>query len=260
MYCPVANFDMVALDTMFSPLIVSVIVIVGVESQSAAMPDADLVKAVKVYLAAKKLVRDSNANAFTINCFAILLKDINALPVTPCIAISLLNDEGIPAACEADLSSLIMQVIFKHLADRPSWIVDPIIDFSGNYIVHAHCTAPTKMRGYSSESEPYALDTHDESGKPVVMRTKMSVGEVVTVAQISSDFSKLLVHVGKIEDTPITDLACRTKIKIKAKDVKEYLWNYEMPLHRVVVYGDWVDELRILSKLMGLQFQYELPQ
>lgn len=218
----------------------------------------DVVKAAKVYLAAKRLVEERGAQAFTINCFAILLKDISALPVTPCVAITLLNDEGIPAACEADLNSLIVQLIFKYLADRPAWITDPIIDFNGNYVIHAHCTAPTRMRGFGALPEPYALDTHDESGKPVVVRTKMSVGEVVTAAQISSDFTKLLVHRGKIEDTPVVDLACRTKIKFRVRDAKRYLWGYEMPLHRVVAYGDWVDELEILAKFLGLRVHVEV--
>lgn len=158
----------------------------------------DLIKAAKIYIALKKLLNKYGADALAVNCFTIMLKDLNALPTTPCVVISLLNDEGIPAACEADLSSLLLQVIFKYLAGKPAWISDPVIDFSDGSVTYAHCTAPTKMKGFTEESEPYAIDTHDESGKPAVIRTKMSLGQVITVTQISPDFSKLYLHVNKI--------------------------------------------------------------
>lgn len=123
------------------------------------------------------------------------------------MAVTLLNDEGIPVACEADLSSLVMQIAFKYLADRPAWITDLVIDFSGGYVIHAHCTAPTRMHGFDSPPEPYALDTHDESGKPLVVSTKMRAGEEVTVAQVSPDFTSLFLHHGRTEDTPVMELA-----------------------------------------------------
>ncbi len=217
----------------------------------------DLIKAVKIYIALKKLLSKYGAEALGVNCFTIMLKDLNLLPVTPCVAVSLLNDEGIPTACEADLSSLLIQVVFKYLAGRPAWISDPVIDFRDNSIIYAHCTAPTKMKGFTGEPEPYALDTHDESGKPVVVRTKMSLGQVVTITQISPDFSKLYLHINKIIDTPLIDLACRTKIKTLVKNSVKWLWHYNQPLHRVIAYGDWSYELLMLSKLMRLEIQYE---
>lgn len=219
--------------------------------------DEHLVTAAKIYLAMKKLIKEKNADAITINCFTILLRDLNALPVTPCIPLSLLNDEGIPAACEADLNSMIMQIVFKHLAGKPSWIVDPVIDFKDNVVIHAHCTAPTKMKGYNKEPEPYAIDSHDESGKPATIRTKMSIGQEFTAAQISADFKRLVVHKGIIEDTPIVELACRTKVQTRVKSAKEYLWNYVPPLHRVLVYGDLTRDLEYFAKLLGLEYYME---
>lgn len=219
---------------------------------------ADVIKAVKIYLALKELLRKYGAKALAVNCFTIMLKDLNAFPTTPCIAVSLLNDEGIPTACEADLNSLLLQVIFKYLAGRPAWISDPVIDFKDNSIIYAHCTAPTKMRGFEKDAEPYAIDTHDESGKPAVIRTKMRIGQVITVAQISSDFTKMYIHTNKVSDVPIVDLACRTKIKIISRKAREWMLNYNPPLHRVIAYDDWADELAMISKLMGLEVVYEL--
>lgn len=217
----------------------------------------DLVSATKLYLAIKELVKKYDAEAVAINCFSILLKDLNAFSATPCLAVSILNDEGIPAACEADLSSLLLQIIFKHIAKRPAWISDPVIDFKDNSVTYAHCTAPTKMNGYKGEPEEYALDTHDESGKPVVVRTKMKIGQEITVIQISPDFNHIYLRISKIADIPIVDLGCRTKVKTFVKDAKKWLWDYKQPLHRVLVYGDWSYELSILSKFMNMDIVFE---
>jgi len=79
--------------------------------------------------------------------------------------------------------------------------------------------------------------------RPAVIMTKMSVGQVITVCQVSSDFSKLYLHINKVVDTPIIDLGCRTKIKTYVRNVREWLWSYRQPLHRVVTYDDWSYEL-----------------
>jgi len=217
----------------------------------------DLVKAAKLYLASKKLIEERNANALAINDFTIMMEDLNALPVTPCVAITLLNDEGIPTACEADLNSLILQIIFKHLANRPAWITDPVFDFKDKSVIYVHCTAPTRMAGFRVKGEPYALDTHDETGKPVTVRTKFKVGQEVTIAQISWDFKKLIMRKTRIIDTPIIRIGCRTKAKTYADNIESMLWRYEAPLHRVLVYGDWTKELIYLAKLMNLEVFFE---
>jgi L-fucose isomerase-like protein len=220
---------------------------------SGSISKEDVVKSVKLYYAVKRLVEKYGAEAVAFNCFTIMLRDINALPVTPCLAITLLNDEGIPAACEADLNSLVLQVAFTHIAKRPGWISDPIFDFSDSSVTYAHCTAPTKMNGFGERREQYALDTHDESGKPLVVRVKMTEGKKITVAQISPDFTKLYIAVVEIASSPVVDLACRTKIKVRVENAAMHMWNFKPPLHRVVAYGDWSRELSMLARYMGLE-------
>jgi L-fucose isomerase-like protein len=213
----------------------------------------DIVKSVKMYYAIKRLMEKYGAEAVAFNCFTIMLKDINALPATPCLAITLLNDEGVPAACEADLNSLVLQVAFTHIAKRPGWISDPVFDFSDSSITYAHCTAPTKMSGFGERGEQYVLDTHDESGKPLVVRVKMAENTKITITQISPDFTKLYISVAEIASSPVVDLACRTKIKVRVENVVTRMWNFKPPLHRVVAYGDWSRELAMLAKYMGLE-------
>jgi L-fucose isomerase-like protein len=82
----------------------------------------DLVLEAKLYLTVKKLVEERSAVAVTIVCS----DQIAPLPA-PCFAFAKLRDEGIPAGCEADLTSLLMLLLVQKLCQRPA--------FMGNVLV-----------------------------------------------------------------------------------------------------------------------------
>ena len=81
---------------------------VGVEAsvfanRAKACQDAtpeDLLKAMRLYKAVKKVCEEEHLDAITLACFAIL----QDLGITGCLTLSLLNDEGIPAGCEVTCS------------------------------------------------------------------------------------------------------------------------------------------------------------
>lgn len=216
----------------------------------------EIVKAFKLYLAMKKLIYDKEAEGITIDCLSLFAK--GALPVYPCIGFSILNSEGIPAACEGDVFSLLMMFIYKYLGDKPSFISDPVVDASKNTVVHAHCVAPIKFDG--SKEYPYIIRSHAEDNKSVSLEVKYDdIGSVVTVANILDDC--MVVSIGKVLGNPEINRGCRTKIEISVKDAYSMLENWHagknvsaFGLHRVLAVGNWYNELRNLSKLMGLKF------
>jgi hypothetical protein len=216
-----------------------------------------VVEGARLYLAAKRLLSRYQANALAINDITIMLKDPEALAATPCVLVSLLNDEGVPTACEADLNSLILMVFFRHALDKPSVIAEPVFDLGTNRVVYAHCTAARRLGGLEEAGEPYALELHGESGLPVTVRTRMSEGQLVTVANISSDFRRLMAFRAPVRGTPVTEHGCRMKVELEVDDPAAMLWFYTKPLHRVLVYGDHLKLLRMLAVLMGLQFTPE---
>lgn len=57
----------------------------------------------KVYLALKKLVEEYRLDAITVKCFDLLQRCQN----TGCYALARLSEEGVPAACEADILSCL---------------------------------------------------------------------------------------------------------------------------------------------------------
>jgi len=146
----------------------------------------EIFKAAKLYLAMRRVIEKAEANAITIDCLAMLRN----LPTTPCVGFSLLNDEGICAACEADLNSLLTMLVFRYLGDVPSFITDPVIDTARNSVIHAHCVSATRMDGKNQER--FIIRNHSESRTGVALQVKMKEGQEVTVAKFA-DLSKMLI-------------------------------------------------------------------
>ena len=61
----------------------------------------DMIKAMRLYRAIKKIVTEEGLSAITLSCFRL----IEQTGTTGCLALALLNDEGIVAGCEGDLQS-----------------------------------------------------------------------------------------------------------------------------------------------------------
>lgn len=217
----------------------------------------DIVKAAKMYLALRELIEREGANAIAIDCLGWLEYSKIPMPTTPCLALSLLNSEGIVSACEADLHSMLTMLVFRYLADKPSFISDPVIDTHTNSVIHCHCTAPLTMDKVGGKRGPYILRTHADSGTGVGIQVLMEEGRKVTIAKFVKGLDKMVVARGEIIENVDVDRGCRTKVRVTAVDAEKYLYEYNGGLHRVLAYGEHVDYLRKLGKLIGFDVELE---
>ena len=102
----------------------------------AATPD-DVVHGIKSYVVARRLLEREACDAISMDCLGALGKSDVSLP---CIAWSRMNDDGIPAACEADTGAIATQTLVQYLFDRPGFQQDPVPETSRDAIIGAHCT------------------------------------------------------------------------------------------------------------------------
>jgi len=220
----------------------------------------EIVNAYRMYLGMEKLVMDKKADGITVDCLTLF--GMKKLPTYPCIGFTLLNNRGIPAACEGDVFSIFTMYIFKYLTGFPSFISDPVMDISKNTIIHAHCVAPTKIDG--EKEYPYIIRSHAEDNKSVSLEVKFDkVGAIMTVANLITDTDgrdKIVVSTGEVLGNPEINRGCRTKIELKVKDAERMLKTWPggervscFGLHRVLVYGDWSKEIKELAKLLNLE-------
>jgi len=217
----------------------------------------EIIKAYRMYLGMENLIKDKKANGITVDC----LRLFGIMPAYPCIGFTFLNDRGIPSACEGDVLSLFTMYIYKNLTGLPSFISDPVIDVSKNTVIHAHCVAPTKIDG--KNSSPYIIRSHAEDNRSVSLQVKFErIGEKMTVANLIKDADekiKFVLSTGKLSGNPEINRGCRTKFELEVKDAMKMLKNWPngavscFGLHRVLVYGDWIDEIEELAKLLNIE-------
>ena len=203
----------------------------------------DLEMALVIYKALKKLVSKYRLNGLTIRCFDIVKKYKN----TACLALALLNEEGITAGCEGDIHSLVTMHIVNSLTNRSSFMANPSkFNYEDQSVMLAHCTVPLNM------VTSFKLMTHFESGLGIGIKGELPEGRV-TLCKIAPDYTlenTLCIPANIKENLNLTNY-CRTQISVALNDegLLELL-KASFGNHIIVAYGDvYQDFLPLLSLL-----------
>ncbi len=210
--------------------------------------EKDAVSVARLYRVMKDLLKERNAQALT------MAYGDNPLPV-PCVAYTNLRDEGIPAACEADINSLLSMTIMHYVADKPSFMGNIFIDPADKNLIISHCVCPRRMRGYNTKPAPYMLrpyHTQKFAGSLTVF-VKMKKGQEITLWRLSGDLKSMLIAKGIIVDSTEYkgETYCRVKTKVKINNPREFV-HKASGNHHVIVYGDYTDQLRKLNEILGI--------
>ena len=221
------------------------------EAQSVEVDKGEIVKAARMYLAMKKLMKKYDAEAITIDCFP---PGHKGLPAYPCLGFFQLLNEGYIATCEADLDSCITQAAIQFLTGRPGFVSDPVIDQGKGQIIYAHCLAAAKVYGKDGVMMPYRIKTHSEERAGVSVQTYWPVGEPITTVKFNIAQKAMSIHSGRIVNNVEDKRACRTKVAAKA-NVNAIIerWEASFGWHRVSVVGDYREDFIDLAKLLGFR-------
>lgn len=190
--------------------------------------------ALEIYSGLKRIVEKYQLNGFTLRCFDLIGEYKN----TACLAFALLNEEGILAACEGDVPSLLTMLLIKEGLDQPAFQANPSkIDLRNGEILFAHCTLPLNM------CKKYELMTHFESGLGIGIRGTLENSEI-TVTKIGPNLKDFLCISGTIEENLTLPNYCRTQIKVKFENEElfEFL-NTSFGNHILISYGNNADDL-----------------
>jgi L-fucose isomerase-like protein len=210
--------------------------------------EKDVISAARLYMAMKDLLKEKKAQALT------MAYGDNPLPV-PCVAYTNLRDEGIPAACEADINSLLSMTIMHYLADKPSFMGNTFIDPADKNLIISHCVCPRKMQGYNTRPTPYMLRPYhtEKFTGSLTAFVKMKRGQEITLWRLSGDLQKMLVTKGTIVESEEYggETYCRVKTKVKINNPRE-LVHRTSGNHHVLVYGDYTEQLRRLNEILGI--------
>lgn len=204
------------------------------ELQSLGEVDPGMKGAEAIYARLKELVVKNNLQGVTLRCFDLLA----TLKNTGCIALSKLNDEGIPAACEGDIPTLLTMMLCKKITGELCFQVNPARIKADGEMLFAHCTLPLKMTG------KHEYTTHFESGIGVAIHGDLPVGDY-TLVKMSGDMKRLLAVDVELERCQFEANLCRTQVWIKATpEVSRYFLTAPIHNHHILIRGHHASEFR----------------
>lgn len=186
---------------------------------------ADMVEAAKTYLAIKKICQEERLDAMTIRCFDI----VKACHTTSCMALALLNDEGIVAGCEGDMQTLLSMLLVKRLCGEEAFMANPS-QLTDHSTMLAHCTIPLKM------CDEIVLRSHFESSQGVAIQGLMLLTDYTIFKWGGPRLDRYFVTEAKAVETAYSEHFCRTQITLDV-DMKPYLLQHAIGNHHVIIRG-----------------------
>ena len=204
---------------------------------------ADMVEAAKVYLVLKRISQEEGLNALTIRCFDI----VKTCGTTSCLALALLNDEGIVAGCEGDMQSLMSMYLAKRLCGEAAFMANPS-QLTDQSSMLAHCTIPLMM------CDETMIRSHFESSIGVAIQGVLPLTDYTLFKWGGSKLDRFFVTEAKAVETPYSDHYCRTQITLNV-NLKLYLLQHSIGNHHVIIRGRHADEIKAFMRKNGISHE-----
>ncbi|MBR6055051.1 MAG: hypothetical protein IKP46_06910 [Bacteroidales bacterium] len=163
----------------------------------------DFDKALEIYGALSRIVRKYSLQGLTLRCFDLL----GTVGSTGCMALAILNAEGITATCEGDVPAMVTMAIAKKIAGTPGFQVN-LSRIREEGFLFAHCTVPLNI------VDNYCYDTHFESGIGVAVHGEFSKGPV-TLFKVGASMDRFFLAPAILVDNPYANNLCRTQVLLR---------------------------------------------
>lgn len=233
--------------------------------------DEDVIEAFRIYIALKKLAKIYNCIGIGIDCLSSPVKGLNGKVIQPCLAFSLLNDEGIYCGCEGDFLSIITMALVGNYLNEPCFMTNiyPLSIWSfvskhlgitslsldlDKHMLLCHCARlgcvpPSMACKFELVKKFDKIDKHG-----VMVNASLERGPI-TIIKISPMFDSIQVIQGYLKDMIKTDtLHCRVAALVEVKNsdlIADNLYSH----HVVVIKGNYVSDLEDLAKVLKLNIE-----
>ena len=190
----------------------------------------DLMKAAKVYFALKNIVNRYDLNSLTIRCFDL----VTELETTGCLALSLLNNEGIVAGCEGDIPATVSMMITYYLTGNIPFMANPVsLNIKNNKVKFAHCTVATKS------VNNYIIRSHFETGIGVGIQGEIKKGNITVFKLGGKKLDHIAFQNAQLINNLNSEFACRTQVLLDfdGDDISYFLKN-PIGNHHILVEGN----------------------
>ena len=205
----------------------------AVASQALACREGtpeDMLKAMRLYRAIKRVCKEEKLSAVTLSCF----KMIERTGTTGCLALAMLNDEGILAGCEGDLQSIFTLLAAKALTGKVGLMANPsMIITRTNELILAHCTIGLK------QTEKYIIRNHFETESGIGIQGLLPTGDVTIVKCGGECLDEYYLSTGTLTENTNFINMCRTQVRIKMNTPAEYFLKNPLGNHHILIQGNY---------------------
>ena len=230
--------------------------------------------------AVKTMMEELGCNAFTTACMELCA---SRLPMqykcTPCLTHSLLKDSGIPTACEEDINAWMAVMVFMYLSKKSVFmgnaslvkphkrpeedlhvsrlVSGPAEGFDEYTLEIRHSVPGLKMEGLNKPDMPYEIGqfTFEGWGTKIQIDMANASTKTVTIGRFSRDGKSFMITRGEILGCAYHSYGCSPDVYYKveggAYEFVHALAEQGFGHHLAVVYGDYVEEIKELGKMVG---------
>ncbi|MCD6564217.1 MAG: hypothetical protein J7K23_09955 [Thermoproteales archaeon] len=250
----------------------------------------DIIRAAKLYLSLKEILKNHNANALTLASWHLATNYVGPakINIMPPLSWLELGKENIPGCCQGLVDCLVTQIIGNYISDGYQGFVGDILndwkdwknvlikDYPENIIILGHCGAHINPHG--RDRIPYIIREHivarskklpppwkpDET--PTATTVEWPLDEKVTITKFDIYNRRVFITTGTVIDgnkifKDFFNTYCTNKMVVKINpppgyhivDKKEK-WNKirsEWGNHFVAFYGDLTREIEEVSFLLN---------
>ncbi|MGC8601807.1 MAG: hypothetical protein ACP5GO_04965 [Thermoprotei archaeon] len=223
---------------------------------AAQFPDKDkqyseVLKSARLYVAMNNVLKDLGATAITVDCLGLRSVSSVVLDAWPCLGYAQMWKDGkyVPM-CEADLNSLVVALVGKHLLGVNGSATDPVTDDLKGTVTYYHCYLP--INPAAGTELRYSIVPSHLGTRYAAVYVEYPVGRKITAVGFNINDKKAYVHESEIVGNELSLPACGTKV-IGKTDVSSLAKKWANGWHRVVLLGDHRQAISEFAKLMGFE-------
>lgn len=210
-------------------------------------------KSLRAYLALKKIIADKSLDAVAVECWPDFMATYGG---AVCFSLGQLNDDGIVAACEADVNGALTMLLGQYWSGQATFLADLVIgEDEKNELTFWHCgAAPRSLMAANARA---VAGVHPNRKIPLSLYFPLREGKV-TISRLSPDKNgkmRLLLGKGTGLQAPMlfSGNTLPVRLETPVTSALDIILNKGFEHHYVLTYGDYTPELREFARLLELE-------
>lgn len=212
--------------------------------------EAQVAKVAELATRLEGFCASNGLDALAVRCWPEFARDFG---ISPCAAMSLLQAQGRVLACEGDVEGALSMIAHRALGAATPFLFDfSQVDLELNHALFWHCgVAPCNLWDGVSRR---ALDSYFAAGKGVTADFVLKPGSL-SVARLDSARGKWRLFLQRARAVPMEQALKGTYLKAvfdrPVREVLDLIIAKGIAHHASMVYGDYVEPLRVAAGLKG---------